>query len=361
MLNRRSVIQSLLSSSAVLAVGGHPARAQEKAKVGFVYLATAKDGGWSEAHDRGRQGLVAALGDRITTTVVENVPETADAERVFSTLAQDGHRVIFGTTFGYMDPIMKAAARFPNVTFLNAASYKTAPNVGTFTSRFYEGSYLQGVLAGHMSKSKVLGYVASFPIPSAYLNINAYTLGARSVDPSIRTKVVWVSTWYDPAKERQAAETLIAQGADVLAQITNSPATVTAAQEKGRYGFGWDTDMSKFAPKAHLTASTTDWSLHYTETVKNVLNGTWKSTRTIGGAKQKWLIMSPLNNQIPAKAAEDFNKRKAALEAGTYEPFTGPIKDTTGQIRVAEGVALPDADLYKMNWYVEGVEGAPPR
>jgi basic membrane protein A len=240
-------------------------------------------------------------------------------------------------------------------------SGSSSPNVGTYNMRLYDGAYLLGVLAGRMSKTNVLGFLASFPIPAVFLTLDGYTLGALSVNPKIKTKVVWVSSWYDPAKERQAAETLISQGADCLAQITDSPAALIAAQEKGVYAFGWDTDMQKHGPKAHLTAATTDWSIFYIETTKKVMAGQWKSTRTLGGARDGWLQMSPLNPIVPPDVAKIYEERKAALASGKLEPFSGPIKDSTGALRVPAGKSLSDAELYQTNWYVEGVEGAPPK
>lgn len=335
--------------------------ADDPTKVAFVYISPANDGGWSEAHDRGRMALEAHFGDDVEVTVVESIPENADSERVFSRLAQDGNDVIFATSFGYMDPVIKTAQRFPDTVFINATGYKTADNVGTYTSRYYEGAYLQGILAGYMSESEILGYVASFPIPTAYLTLNAYTLGARSVNPDITTKVIWVNTWYDPARERQAAETLLSQGADVLAQITDSPAALIAAAEVGSYAFGWDTDMSEFAPEAHLTASTTDWGPYYIEQVSQVRDGTWVSAQTVGGAGVGWLEMSPLNDAVTPEAAAAYAEALEGLQNGTLQPFTGPIVDHTGTVRAEAGQALTDGELFQMNYYVEGVEGTPPQ
>ncbi len=359
-LNRRNFAK--LGVAAVATVGSRGAWAADEKplKVAFLYNGPAKDGGWTEGHDRGRLGLEKALGDKIKTSFIENVPESADAERVLNHLVDDGNKLIFATSFGYMEPVLKVAKNFPDVVFLTASAYKTAPNVGAYTSRFYEGAYLQGIIAAGMTKSNTLGYVASFPVPPAFLTLNAYTLGARSVNPQIKTKVVWVNTWYDPGKERQATEAMIAGEADVFAQITGSPASLIAAQEHGVYGFGWDSDMSQLAPKAQLTASTTDWSIFYIETVNAVLQKRWKSGSTLGGARQGWLKMSPLNPIVPEAAAKRFATIKNQLTDGSFSPFAGPIKDSTGKVRFASGSLPNDGELYQMSWYVEGVEGAPP-
>jgi len=342
-------------SSTALAQSGEPF------KVGFIYLGPAKDGGWTEGHDRARQKMEANFGGKVKTTFVENVPESADAERVVERLVREGNKLIFSTSFGYMDPIIKVARNYPDTVFMNCASYKTAPNVGTYNMRLYDGAYLLGVVAGLMSKTGTIGFLASFPLPAVFLTVNGYTLGARSVNPKIKTKVVWVSSWYDPAKERQAAETLISQGADCLAQITDSPAALIAAQEKGVYAFGWDTDMQRHGPKAHLTAATTDWSIVYTDTAKQVMAGSWKTVQILGGAKDGWLQMSPLNPAIPAAAAKVYEEKKAALSSGKLLPFAGPVNDNTGAVKFAAGTTPADKELYSTNWFVEGIEGTPPK
>jgi simple sugar transport system substrate-binding protein len=260
-----------------------------------------------------------------------------------------------------MNQTVKVAQSFPNVIFEHATGFKTTKNLGTYEARFYEGAYLLGVLAGGMTKTNTLGVVGSFPIPEVIRNIGAFTLGAQSVNPKIRTKVIWVNTWYDPAKERQAAETLNAQGADILAQNTDSPAIIQFAQEKGIYGFGWDSDMSKFAPKAHLTANTNQWGVYYIDIIKKVMDGTWKPEATRWGLKEGLVVMAKLNPAIPADLAKTFETRKQSIIDGKFTPFTGPIKDQGGVVRVAAGATLPLADLTSMNWYVEGVEGSIPK
>jgi simple sugar transport system substrate-binding protein len=335
--------------------------AAEPLKIGFVYLGPIGDAGWTYAHDQGRLMMEKALGSRVKTTYVENVPETADAERVIRQLAADGNTLIFTTSFGYMEPTLKVAKQFPKVRFEHATGYKTAPNVAVYQARFYEGAYLLGILAGKMTKTNTLGFVGSFPIPEVIRNINAFTLGAQSVNPAIKTKVIWVSSWYDPGKERQAAEALVAQGADVMCQNTDSPATVQVAQEKGVYAFGWDTDMERFAPKAHLSANTNNWGVYYTEAAKRALDGKWKPTDTKWGLKENLVVMSPLNKAVPADAAQAYEAKKKAITEGTFVPFQGPIKDQSGAVKVAAGAAMPMEQVMGINWYVQGVEGSIPK
>ncbi|MBY0555792.1 MAG: BMP family ABC transporter substrate-binding protein [Burkholderiaceae bacterium] len=359
MMNRRTLL-ALATCAAALGLSAS-AFAAEPLKIGFIYVGPVGDAGWTYAHDQGRLAMEKELGAKVKTTYVENVPEGADAERVIRKLVAEGNKLIFTTSFGYMNPTEKVAKANPGVVFMHATGFKTGKNLGIYETRLYEGAYLNGVIAGKMSKSKTLGFIASFPVPEVIRNINAFTLGAQSVNPAIKTKVIWVNSWYDPAKERQAAETLVAQGADVMAQNTDSPATLQVAQEKGVYAFGWDSDMSKFAPKAHLTAATNNWGPYYTETAKAVLAGSWKTGEFRGGLKEGMVKMSGLNSVVPAEAAKVFEEKKAALTAGSFAPFTGPIKDQSGAIRYPAGVAVPLKDLLSMNFYVQGVEGSIPK
>jgi len=360
-MNRRKVIALAALAVSLGLAAGTPARAEEALKVAFVYVGPVGDAGWTYAHDQGRLAMEKNLGAKVKSTFVESVPEGADSERVIRKLAADGNKLIFTTSFGYMNPTEKVAKAFPNVVFEHATGFKTSKNMGMYESRMYEGAYLNGVIAGKMTKSKTLGVVASFPIPEVIRNINAFTLGAQSVNPGIKTKVIWVNSWYDPAKERQAAETMIAQGADVLNQNTDSPATLQVAQEKGVYAFGWDSDMLKFAPKAHLTAATNQWGEFYTATAKAVIAGTWKSGEVRGGLKEGMVKMSPLNPVVPADAAKAFEEKKAAITSGKFHPFQGPLKDQSGAIKVAAGAVLPLKELLSMNYYVQGVEGSIPK
>lgn len=358
-MNRRTLF-ALAALAATLAVAA-PAHAADPLKVAFVYIGPVGDAGWTYAHEQGRLAMEKALAGKVKSTYVENVPEGADSERVIRKLAADGNKLIFTTSFGYMNATEKVARAFPNVVFQHATGFKTGKNMGVYETRMYEGAYLLGVVAGKMTKSNTLGMVASFPVPEVIRNINAFTLGAQSVNPAIKMKVLWVNSWYDPAKERQAAETLIAQGADVLTQNTDSPATLQAAQEKGKYAFGWDSDMQRFAPKAHLTASTNQWGDFYTKTAQAVMAGTWKTGETRGGLQEGMVKMSPLNPAVPADAAKVFEEKKAALASGKMRPFQGPLKDQSGAVKVAAGSELPLKDLLSMNWYVQGVEGKIPK
>ena len=336
-------------------------QAAEPLKVAFVYVGPVGDAGWTYAHEQGRLEMEKNLAGQVKSTFVESVPEGADAERVIRKLATDGNKLIFTTSFGYMNPTEKVSKAFPKVVFMHATGFKMGKNLGNYETRQFEGAYLDGVVAGKMTKSNTLGVVASFPIPEVIRNINAFTLGAQSVNPAVKTRVVWVNSWYDPAKERQAAETLIAQGADVLGQNTDSPATLQVAQEKGKYGFGWDSDMSKFAPKAHLTAATNHWGGFYTDTAKAVLAGTWKPAEVKGGIKEDMVRMSPLNSVVPADAAKAFEAKKKAIADGSFHPFQGPLKDQEGKVRLAAGATLSQKELTSLNWYVQGVEGSIPK
>lgn len=359
-MKRRTLFAATLAATLVTAFCA-PAFADEPFKVGFVYVGPVGDAGWTYAHDQGRLALEKALGAKVKTTYVESVPEGADAERVIRKLAADGNKLIFTTSFGYMNPTEKVAKNFPGVVFEHATGFKTGKNMGVYETRLFEGAYLQGVIAGKMTKTNTLGVVASFPIPEVIRNINAFTLGAQSVNPAIKTKVIWVNSWYDPAKERLAAETLIAQGADMLNQNTDSPATLQVAQEKGVYGFGWDSDMAKFAPKAQLTATTNNWGDYYTETTKAVMAGTWKTGEVRGGLKEGMVKMAPLNAAVTPAAAKAYEEKKAAITAGTFRPFQGPVKDQSGAIKAAAGSEVPLKELLSMNYYVQGVEGSIPK
>jgi basic membrane protein A len=348
--------------AAGIAAAPMAAHAADPLKVAFVYLGPVGDGGWTQQHDQARLALEKALGSQIKTTFVENVPETADSERVLRQLAADGNMLIFATSFGYMEPLQKVAKMFPKVKFEHVNGYKTADNVVVYEPRFEEGFYLIGVIAGQMTKSNTLGFIGSFPIPSVVRDADAMTLGALAVNPNMKTKPIWVNTWYDPGKERQAAETLIAQGADVVAQNTDSPASIQVAQEKGTYAFSIDADMSKYGPKAQLSGSTEDWSGYYIAETKKVLDGTWTGNRaTRWGLKEGMVVMAPLNPAIPPAAVKVFEEKKNAIIAGTLNPFLGPVKDNSGAEKIAPGKTLSDVDFNSINWYVAGVEGSVPK
>jgi basic membrane protein A len=336
--------------------------AAEPLKVAFVYLGPRGDGGWTQQHDMGRLGLEKEMGDKIKTIFVENVPETADSERVFRQLAQVGYTLIFATSFGYMEPLQKVAKLFPDVKFEHVNGFKTAANISVYEPRFEEGFYLIGIIAGQMTKSNTLGFIGSFPIPSVVRGIDSMTLGAQAVNPKIKTKAIWVNTWYDPGKERQAADTLIAEGADNVAQNTDSPASIQAAQEKGTYAFSIDADMSSFGKKAQLSGTTEDWSGYYIAETKKVLDGSWTGNRhTRWGLKEGMVVMAPLNPAIPPEAVKVFETKKAALIDGSLNPFAGPIKDNSGKEMVAAGATMTPVTFNSLNWYVDGIDGSVPK
>ncbi len=332
----------------------------EPLKVGFVYVSPIGDAGWTTQHNRGREQMQAALGDKVTTSFVEKVPEGADAERVIRDLASQGHKLIFTTSFGFMNPTIKVAEEFPDVKFEHATGYKSAANVGTYNVRFYEGRYAAGVLAGKMTKSNTLGYVGAFPIPEVLQGINAFTLGARSVNPKAQVRVVWVNSWYDPGKERDAANALLGQGADIVTHHTDSSAVVATAEEKGKMAIAYHSDMSKFGPKAQLAAVTHHWGEYYTKTAQSVLDGNWKPGNIWGGMKDGMIKVEAFNESVTKEVVEQVEAKAAAIKAGEFHPFTGPIVGNDGKEIAAKGVVLTDEQLGKMDFYVQGVIGKVP-
>ncbi len=327
----------------------------DKTKVGFIYIGPPGDHGWTYAHDQGRLAIEKELGDRVQTTFVENVPEGPDAERAIAKLAETGHELIFTTSFGYMEPTLKVAKRFPNVKFEHATGYKRADNVSTYVARFYEGRYVQGVIAGKISKSNVIGYIASFPIPEVVRGINAFLLGAHSVNPDIKVKVVWVYTWFDPPKEADAAKVLMDQGADIITQHTDSTAALQAAAERGIYAFGQASDMIHFAEKTQLTSIIDNWGPYYVARTKAVLNGTWASTDTWDGMDKGMVVMAPYTN-MPADVAALAAKTAESIRSGAFHPFTGPIHNQAGEQVVAAGAVADDGMLAGMSFYVQGID-----
>ena len=350
---RRAICAALLLPAAALS---NAAPAQTPLNIGFVYVSPIGDLGWTTQHDIARKQVEKALGNKVTTKYVENVPEGADAERVIRDLVQQGSKLVITSSFGYMNPTLKVAKQFPNVKFIHVTGYKTAPNVATTNARFYEGRYLAGVLAGKMSKSNVAGYVAAFPIPEVLQGINAFTLGMRSVNPKAQVKIVWVNSWFDPGKERDATITLMGQGADIVTHHTDSTAVVQAAQEKGKYAIAYHSDMAKFGPKSQLAAVTHHWGAYYTKQAQMVLDGTWKSSMTWGGLKDGMVKLEGLNSSVPASVKKLVLEKENAIMTGKLNPFTGPLKDNTGKVRLASGT-LDDAGLNKMDYFVEGVQG----
>jgi len=337
-----------------------PAPSSGPLKIGFAYIGPVGDGGWTFAHDQARKKLEAEFGDKIQTTYVESVPEGADAERVLRDLVTQGNKLIFGTTFGYMDTMQKLGAEFPDVKFEHATGYKTSANVRTYDSRTYEGAYLAGIIAGGMTKTNTLGVVGSVPIPEVLRNLNSFTLGAQSVNPAIKTKVVWVNDWFNPPKETEAATSLINGGADVLFQNTDSPAVLKTAQEKGKRAFGWDSDMTSYGPQAHLGSAVINWVPYYTKSVKDVLDGTWTTGQAWWGVKEDAVDLVSIDEDVPAELKAKVEEAKKGLKEGTLVIWKGPIADNAGKEVLAADAAADDKFLTGINFFVKGVEGQVP-
>jgi len=349
-----------MAGAAALALFAGSAGAQEKLKVGFVYVGPVGDFGYSYQHDQGRQEMEKALGDKVETTYVENVPE-ADSERAIEQLARTGHKLIFTTSFGFMEPTVKVAKKYPNIKFEHATGYKRAPNLATYAAKFHEGRYIVGQIAGKMTKSGVIGYVGAFPIPEVISGINSYFLGAQSVNPDVKLKVVWVNSWFDPAKEGDAAKALLDQGVDVITQHTDSPAPLQAAEARGKYGFGQASDMERFAPKAQLTAIVDHWGDYYIQRTKAVLDGTWKSEDTWGGLAANMVQMSPYKN-MPDDVKKMAEETEAAIKSGKLNPFKCPVYDQGGkEVECKGNGALSDEQILGMNFYVKGIEDKIPQ
>jgi simple sugar transport system substrate-binding protein len=369
-LNKRSWIKvatiGALSAAVLIGCGkkeeAAPAAAAAPAplKIAFAYVGPVGDGGWTFAHDNGRKALEAEFGNKIVTSFVENVPESADAERVIRDLASQGNQLIFGTTFGYMEPMLKVATDFPKTKFEHATGYKTAANLRTYDSRTYEGAYMAGVIAGTMTKTNTLGFVASIPIPEVIRNINSFTMGAQSVNPKIKTKVVWVNGWFDPPKETEAATSLINAGADVLFQNTDSSAVLQTAEKMGKRAFGWDSDMTAYGPKAHLGSAIINWAPYYTKAVKEALDGTWATGGVWWGVKEGAIDMVSVASDVPADTKAKVDTIKAGLKNGSFHPWTGPIVGQDGKQVLAKGVVADDAFMGGIKFYVKGVEGKVP-
>jgi simple sugar transport system substrate-binding protein len=336
------------------------ASAADKLKVGFIYVGPVGDHGWSYQHDQGRLALEKEFGDAIETSFVEKVAEGADADRAITRLVRQGAGLIFTTSFGFMEQTLKVAKRFPKVKFEHATGFKRADNVATYSARFYEGRYVIGQIAAKMSKSGVAGYIASFPIPEVVRGINAFMLGAQSVNPQFKVKVVWVSSWFDPGKEADAAKVLIGQGADIISQHTDSTAPLQIAGEKGAMAFGQASDMIKFAPKTQLTAITNNWAPYYIARTKAVLDGSWKSTDTWNGLAERMVAMAPYTN-LPADVVAMAKDTEAKIASGELHPFKGPIDKQDGSNAVKTGETLDDGSLLGMNWYVKGVDDELPK
>ncbi|MDD7908807.1 BMP family ABC transporter substrate-binding protein [Pseudovibrio exalbescens] len=351
-----------LAATATLALGltAGIASAEDPLKVGFIYVGPVSDHGWSYQHDQGRLAIEEHFGDKVETTFIESVSEGPDAERAIERLARSGHDLIFTTSFGYMNPTVKVAKRFPDVKFEHATGYKQAENVATYGARFYEGRYIIGQIAAKVSETGTAGYIGSFPIPEVVRGINAFMLGAQSVDPDFKVKIVWVNSWYDPGREADAAKALVDQGVDIMVQHTDSPAPLQVAEERGIKGFGQASDMIKFAPNAQMTAIVDDWSEYYIARVQAVMDGTWEGGDTWGGLDQKLVHIAPFTN-LPEEVAAEAAATTEAIRKGELVPFSGPITKQDGSVFLEEGQQATDEQLLGMNFYIKGVDDQLPK
>jgi basic membrane protein A and related proteins len=355
--------KTLIAAAVVMLTAGASlfgASAEEKLKVGFIYLGPIGDLGWTYQHELARQALVKEFGDKIETTYLENVSEGPDSERSIEQLVRAGNKLIFTTSFGYMEPTLKVAKKYPNVHFEHATGYKRDKNMSTYSGRFYEGRYIQGIIAAKMSKSGVLGYIGSFPIPEVISGINATMLGAQSVNPNIKIKIIWANSWFDPGKEADAAKALLDQGADVIMQHTDSPAAMQIASERGKLAFGQDSEMIKFGPKAQLTSIMDNWAPYYIDRVKAELDGKWTSTDTWGGLKSNLVVMAPYTN-MPADVKKLAEDTQAAITEGKLFPFKCPIMGQDGkEVECKGGDHLADPQVLGMKFYVKGIDDTIP-
>lgn len=357
----KKTLFALAASAAVMLSGQAFADGHAKTKACFIYIGPTGDFGWTYQHDQGRIAVEQAFGDKVETAYLENVPESAEAQRPIEAFARDGCNIIFTTSFNYMDPTNKAAKKHPDVKFEHATGYKReSSNVSTYSSKFYQGRYVQGQIAAKMSTTGVAGYIASFPIPEVVRGINSFILGAQSVNPDFKLKVVWVSTWFDPPKEADAAKALIDQGVDILTQHTDSTAPMQVASERGIKAFGQASDMIKFGPETQLTSIIDDWAPYYVERVKAVMDGTWESQDVWHGMDHGSVVMAPFTN-MPDDVAAMAAKTTAAITDGSLEPFTGPITKQDGTAWLADGERSDIGTLLGMNFYVKGVDDQLPQ
>lgn len=365
-MNRRTLLASAAAAALVALLPALPAAAQtpipegEKLKVGFIYVGPVGDGGWSYQHDLGRQAIEAEYGDRIETTFIESVPEGADAERALTQLALSGCKLIFATSFGFMDAVINTAAKFPDVKFEHATGYKRADNVATYDARFYEGRAVLGTIAGRMTKSNKIGYIGSFPIPEVIQGINSSFLHARKVNPDVEMRVVWAYTWFDPAKEADAASALLAEGVDVILQHTDSTAPLAKLQEKGGIGFGQASDMAAFKPTPRVSSIIDNWAPYYVKRVGEVLDGTWKSHGVWLGIGDGEVQIGEITEAVPAEVKAEAEALRDQIGSGAYHPFTGPLNKQDGSAWLAEGQKATDEELSSMNFFVEGISAQIP-
>ncbi|MEZ5668115.1 MAG: BMP family ABC transporter substrate-binding protein [Alphaproteobacteria bacterium] len=347
-----------MGSAAALAaaVSVSAAAAAEPLKVGFVYLGPISDHGWTYQHEQGRLAVEAHFGAAVETTYVENVADGADSERVIRNLAAGGYDIVFATSFGYMNGALAVAEAYPGVVIEHATGYKRAANMGTYMAASHEGRYVAGFVAGHVTETGLVGYIASFPIPEVIRDINAVMLGLQASNPDARLQVIWLNTWFDPGKEREAADALIAQGVDVLMQHTDSAAPMQAAEEAGVHAIGYASDMSQFGPHAHLLSVINNWAPFYVDVVQDVMDGTWQSQDFWGGISDDVVAVRGLNEALPADVRAEAEAIVASMADDSFHPFTGPLYDQRGAERVAAGHVMSDAELAAMDWFVRGIE-----
>ena len=358
-MKRRTLLGS---AAALVAASTLPSLAQEeKLKVGFIYVGPVGDGGWTFQHDLARKAVVEKYGDRVETTFIESVPEGADAERAITQLALSGHKLIFTTSFGFMDATINVAKKFPDVKFEHATGYKTAENVATYDARFYEGRAVMGTIAGRMTKSNKIGYIGSFPIPEVIQGINSSFIHARKVNPDVEMKVVWAYTWFDPAKEADAANALMAEGVDVILQHTNSTAPLAQLQQQGKIGFGQASDMASFAPSPRVSSVYNNWGAHYVKSVGRVLDGTWQPEGVWGGIGDGIVAIGEITDAVPAEVKAEAESLRDKIAAGEYHPFTGPLNKADGSAWLADGQTATDEELSGMNFFVEGITAELPQ
>ena len=351
----------LALAAGLLAALGSTAQTAEPLHTCFLYSNPIGESGWTYQHELARKELAAALGERITTKYVENIAEGPDAERVIRNFVQEGCKLVFTPSFGFMEPTLKVARTAPKVIFMNGTGYKTAANVGVYNARYYEGRYLEGVIAGHMSRSGTVGYVGAFPIPEVLQGVNAFAQGLRSVNPKAQLRLVWVNAWYDPGRERDAANALVKLGVDTLAYATSGVSIVTTGEEKGIYTLGYYSDMSRFGPRTNLTSVVQNWGGYYVKVVEDVLAGRWKPDNVMGGLREGMIRMAPLNPAIPVDVREKVAALEKDIAEGRLHPFAGPVLDQEGKVRVPAGQTISAADLAGMNYLVQGVEGLLPK
>ena len=352
----------MASAAALMTALGAPAFAQdEPLKVGFIYVGPIGDGGWTYQHDQGRLAIEAEFGDRVETTYIESVPEGADAERALTQLALAGNQLIFATSFGFMDPVINVAQRFPDVKFEHATGYKTAENVATYDARFYEGRAVIGTIAGHMTESNRIGYIGSFPIPEVIQGINSSFIHARKVNPDVEMRIVWAYSWFDPAKEAEAANALLAEGVDVILQHTDSTAPLAQAEAAGAIGFGQASDMAQYKPSPRVASIIDEWSPYYVKRVQAMLDGTWETGSSWAGIGDGEVVIGEITEAVPAEVKAEAEALRDAIGAGEYHPFTGPLNKADGTVWLAEGEVATDEMLQSMDFFVEGITAQIPQ